>query len=408
MYSALQPVGKDAALSGLRVLDITGEMGMFCTRLLTDLGAEVLKIEKPGGDDAREIGPFVHDVPNPEMSLYFWFLNTGKKSLTLNIESNAGQEILHRLLETTDVLVETFLPGYMDSLSLGYASLSKHYPRLIMTSITPFGQTGPRRGYKSCNLVASALGGQMYVCGDSDTPPLKPYGEQSCFTASLFGAVGTLIALHYRHLSGRGQHIDISLQECVASTLEHVNVLYMYEGIISQRQGTLHWNGEFRLFPCKDGYILLSLFREWDTLVEWLDSEGMAADLKEIRWLNVQLRLQEIDHIIEVVERWTKRHTAAELVEQAQLMHLPWAEVASMEKLAGNPQLKERGFFVEVEHPELSSCFTYAGAPFKLSHTPWRISRRAPLIGEHNEEIYCGELGFSPHELAALRTKGVI
>jgi len=248
----------------------------------------------------------------------------------------------------------------------------------------------------------------MYVCGDSDTPPLKPYGEQAYLIASLFGAIGTLLALHYRHFTGEGQHVDISMQECIAAVIEHVNVRYLYHRVVAKRQGSLQWNNAFRLFPCKDGYILLSLFQQWDTLIEWLDSEGMAADLKDERWCNPKVQFREKEHIIQVLEQWTRRHTLAELVEQGQLMHFPWAAVNSVKELRDNPQLSERGFFVEVAHPEQGTSFIYPGAPYKFSHSPWKISGRAPLIGEHNQQILGEELGFSMAEIAELASRGVI
>jgi len=400
--------GEDFALQGLRVLDLADDKGTFCAKLLADMGADVIKVEPPGGDPARNIGPFLRDEPHPERSLYFWYNNTSKRGITLNLESNKGQEIFRRLISTTDVVVETFPPGYLKKLTLDYATLKEFNPRLIMTSITNFGQAGPYRDYRSSDLVASALGGQMYVCGDSDTPPLKPYGGQCYLVASLFGAVGTLLALHYRHLSGQGQHVDISMQESIAAVIEPVNVRYLYDQVVVRRQGSLQWNNAFRLFPCRDGYILLSIFQQWDTLVEWLDSEGMAADLKDEKWRNPEVQLKEMEHIIQVLERWTRRHTRAELVEQGQLMHFPWAAVNSIGELWDNPQLLERGFFVEVAHPEQGTSFKYPGAPYRFSRSPWQISRRAPLIGEHNQQVFGEELGLSRAEIAELASRGVI
>lgn len=384
--------GKESALEGLRVLDLADEKGTFCTKLLADMGADVIKVEPPGGDSSRNIGPFANDIPHPERSLYFWYHNTSKRGITLDLESNKGQEIFRKLVRTADVVVETFSPGYLKKLGLDYEALRKLNPHLIMTSITNFGQTGPYKDYKSCDLVASALGGQMYVCGAPDTPPLKPYGEQAYLVASLFGAIGTLLALHYRHFSGQGQHVDISMQECVAAVIEHVNIRYLYDKVVAKRQGSLQWNNTFRLFPCKDGYILLSLFQHWDTLIEWLESEGMAADLNEERWCHPEVQLEGIGHIIQVLEQWTRTHTVAELVEQGQLMHFPWAAVNSVAELWDNPQLRERGFFVEVPHAEWGFSVPYPGAPYKFSQSPWRISRRVPLIGEHNEQILEREL----------------
>ena len=381
-----------SALSGYRVLDLTDEKGMLCSRFLADMGAEVIRVEKPGGS-AR--------------SLFFWATNLGKRAITLNIELKPGQEIFQRLVKTADVLVESYPPGYLEALGLGYSHLSQINPRLIMASITDFGQSGPYRDYKSCDIVASALGGQMYVCGEPELPPLKPFGNQSYYLASLFAAIGVLLALWNRHTSGRGQHIDISLQECVAATLDHVLVRYFYQGAVAKRQGSLHWNNAFRIFPCQDGYILLSLFQQWETLVEWLDSEGMAEDLTDKKWLDRDYRLKHLDHIIEVLERWTRSHTVAELVEKGQLMRFPWAEVTSISGLVNSSQLKARDFFIEVEHPESGERYKFPGAPCKLSRSPWQVGSRVPKAGEHNKEVY-QELGLSEKEIETLIKEGVI
>jgi len=337
---------RQGALSGYRVLDLTDERGMLCSRLLADMGAAVIRIEKPG-------------------SRFYWE-NLGKRALTLDIELKP--ERFKRLVKTSDVLVESFAPGYLETLGLGYPQLERINPRLVMASITGFGQAGPYRDYKSCDIVASALGGQLYVCGELSSP-LKPFGNQSYYLASLFAAIGILLALRQRHNSGKGQHIDISLQECVASVLDHVLVRYFYQGEVAKRQGSLHWNGAFGVFPCKDGYILLSLFYQWETLVEWLASEGMAEDLTDKKWLARDYRLEHLDHVIEVLERWTKTHNVAELAEKGQLMHFPWAEVSSISGLLSSPQLEARNFWVEVEHPQ-------SGKKYKFPGSPWRVVSR--------------------------------
>ncbi len=343
--------GQGSILSGCRVLDLTDEKGMLCSRYLADMGAEVIRIGKPG-----------------ENAGFHWE-NLGKRSVTLDIE--LGQDILQRLLETADVLVESYPPGYLETLGLGYPQLKEINPRLIMASITPFGQTGPYCGYKSSDLVASAMGGQLYLNGEADLPPLKPFGNQSYYLASVFAAIGVLLSLWNRHSSGKGQHIDISLQECVAATLDHVLVRYFYQGVVAERQGGLYWSNAFRIFPAKDGYVLLSLFYQWDTLVEWLASEGMAEDLTDEKWRDRGYRLEHLDHVIEVLERWTKPHTVVELVEKGQLMRFPWAEVASIPELLASPQLKERGFWVEIEHPQTGKKFRFPAPVFGClaSHT---------------------------------------
>ncbi len=395
-------------LFNYRVLDLANDKGMFCAKLLADLGADVIKIERPGGDPARNTAPFLNNVPDPERSLYFWHYNTSKRGITLNIEAKRGRELFKRLIKTADIIIETYSPDYLDNLELSYNALAEVNPRLIVASITGFGRDGPYKNYKTCDLVASALGGQMYVCGDRDTPPLKPFGNQTYHMACLYATFGILLALRQRHNSGRGQHIDVSIHECVAATLDHVLVRYFYEWVVAKRRGNLHWSNGFRVFRCRDGYILLPLLQQWETLVEWLDSEGMAADLKEPRWRDKAVRHQGIDHIIQVLEQWTQVHTVSELVELGQLMHFPCAEVASPQQVVDNLQLKERGFFVEVKHPELKSQYQYPGAPYCFGQSPWQISRRAPLIGEHNKEIYGEELGLSESELSALVRDGVI
>ena len=383
-----------SVLSGYRVLDLTDEKGMFCSRLLVDMGAEVVKVEKAGGGST---GKPVFEADN-----------LGKRSITLDLEVEPGQEIFRLLVKTADVVIESYQPGYLGTLGLDYNELGKANPWLVMASITDFGQDGPYRDYKSDDLVASALGGQMYVCGEPQLPPLKPFGHQAYYSACLFAAIGILLALWNRHSAVWGQHVDISIQECVAATLDHVLVRYFYEGVVAERQGSLHWNNAFRIFPCQDGYILLSLFQQWETLVEWLDGAGMAEDLTDKKWLDREKRFEQLDHVIEVLERWTKRHTVAELVKKGQLMRFPWAEVSSIPEFLGSPQLKERGFFVEVGHPESGKKYTFPGVPCKLSRSPWRVSAHVPAPGEHNMEIYHEELGLSENEVEALIREGVI
>jgi len=311
------------ALSGNRVLDLTDEKGMLGTRVLSDMGAEVIRIEKPGLIGYRN-------------NADYRYLNASKRNISLNLEEKTGQGLFRRLIKTADVLVETEAPGYLASLGLGYADLSEINPGLVMAAITHFGQNGPYRNYKSCDLVAGALGGWLSVCGEPRTP-LKLFGNQAYHTASLFAVNGILLALWHRHTTKRGQYIDISVMECVAATLDHVLVRYFYEGIVSGRQGSRQWNNAFRIFPCRDGYILLSLNQQWETLVEWLMSGGMAEDLADEKWRDREERSRGIEHVIEVLERWTLSHTVGELVEKGQLMHFPWARVTSISEILESP-----------------------------------------------------------------------
>src|SRR4030042_248003 len=254
--------GKDGFLGNIRILDLADEKASFCSKLLADLGAYVIKVEKPGGDSSRKIGPFLENLTHPERSLFFHYNNTNKLGITLNIENSAGREIFFRLIKRADVVVETFPTGYLEELGLGFEVLSEINPGLILVSVAGFGQNGPRSKYKSCDLVASAFGGQMFVSGSSSTPPLKPFGEQSYYTASLFAAIGILLALRKRVHTGRGEHIDISLQESVASTLDQVMVRYFNEMLITKRLGNPYWNNSFFILSCKDGYILIAPFQQ--------------------------------------------------------------------------------------------------------------------------------------------------
>jgi CoA:oxalate CoA-transferase len=276
------------ALSDYLILDSTDEKGMFCARLLADMGAEVVRYK--------------------------------------NIETE--KDAFCEQVKKADVFLESFPPGYLDSLRIGYNFLSKVNPGLVMASITPFGQSGPYKDFKACDLTLQAQGGWLSVTGELRAP-LKLSGNQTYHTASLFAANGVLLALWHRHVTGQGQYIDISILECAAATLDHVLVRYFYEGIDSGRQGSLHWNNAFRVFRCKDGYALLSLHAQWDTLVEWLASEGKADDLTDSKWQDREQRNRHIDHVIEVLEKWTATHRVKELVAKGQLMRFPWAEVKS-------------------------------------------------------------------------------
>lgn len=398
----------DGPLRGLRILDLADEKASFCTKLLADMGACVIKIEKPGGDTSRNIGPFWKDSPHPERSLFFWFNNTNKLGITLNLERGSGREIFCRLLTKVDAVVETFPPGYLSRLGLGFKVLREINPGIILVSVTGFGQTGPHSTYKSCDLIASAMGGQMYVTGDPSVSPLKAYGEQSYYTASLFAAIGILIALRKRNKRGKGEHIDISLQESVASTLEHVMIRYLHDHTIPERQGGLYWNNEFCILPCSDGFILLTLFQQWETLIEWMDTEGMAGDLMDEEWSDEQYRLDHLDHIVEVVRRWTQTHTTGELFEIGQLMRLPWAPVQLPKEVSESPQLKARGFFRPTGHSEIGGSFPYANPCLRFNSIHLTQQKRAPLIGEHNAQIFRGELGLTVKEMQKLSSEGVI
>lgn len=391
-----------------RVLDLASEQGVHATKLLADLGADVLRVEPPGGDSLRRRGPFVLDKPDTEGSLSSWYSNVNKRGITLALETPLGQDLFHRLVATTDILVETFPVGFLDSLGLGYASLREDNPGLIMVSITPFGQNGPYQVYHGSDLVAAAMGGMAYLNGEPTGPPLRPFGEVAYHLAGYFGAIGALLALSHRHLSQQGQHIDVSLQACVAASLDHALVRYFAADETAQRQGALNRDGGHCILRCRDGYILVSLFYQWEVLVGWLDSEGMAADLIEPQWRDPEVRRRHLPHLIEVVGKWTSQHTVAELEAEGQLRRLPWAAVNTLEQVATHPQLQDRGYFQPGEAQEQGPPSPYLSAPWMWGGIPRRPPRGAPRLGEHNQEVYQKELGLAPEELEDLRKRGVI
>jgi crotonobetainyl-CoA:carnitine CoA-transferase CaiB-like acyl-CoA transferase len=397
-----------AALSDLRVLDLTDLKGALCAKLLGDMGADVIKIEPPGGDPMRTIGPFLDGTPHRDRSLLFWFYNTSKRSITLDLHKPAGQEIFKQLVVKADVIVESFAPGMLASLGLGYEELKCLHPKLVLTSISPFGQTGPYRDYHSSDTVAEALGGMVYVNGAPDEPPLRALGLQAYHSAAFYAAIGTMSALWARDAIGEGQWVDVSIQEAVAAAVEHVSPFY-HQGLgIETRRGSLHWSRYFRVARCRDGYIMHCTLGDWTSLIEWVKADEKAQDLSEPQWEDLQYRREHAEHLFDVLDDWAKDYSVAELMEGAQLRRIPYAMVRPPETLVDDPQLNGRGFFSTVEHPELGQTFRYPGGPFFFTATPWRISRRPPLLGEHNAEVYTGELGMSAQEVAELGKAGVI
>jgi benzylsuccinate CoA-transferase BbsE subunit len=395
-------------LSGIKILDLADQKASFGTKLLADMGARVIKIEKPLGDPARKTANSSRKSPPFRSGFSFYYHNTNKLGITLNLEHPTGKDLFLRLVKKNDVVVETFPPGYLQKQGLGFERLREAKPDIILASVTGYGQSGPKKDYKTCDLVAAASGGQMYVTGAPDSYPLQQYGEQSYMAASLFTAVAILITVRRQRRSGKGEHIDISLQEAVLSTLEHIALQYFYDHVTPKRQGKLHWNHFFYILPCQDGFIQLTLFEQWETLVEWMDSEGMAADLTAKKWRDNEYRLKHLDHIITVLKNWTKTHTTDELFKLGQLMQFPWAPVQSPTQILSCPQLKARDFFMDITHPDFTRPLRYPRIPLKFSEPLRDPDKRAPLAAEDNRTIYCQELGISEGEFKRLSSEGVI
>jgi len=401
-------VADGAALAGLRVLDLSNLRGGLCGRMLADMGADVIKIEPPQGDPTRRLGPFAGNQPHPDRSLKFWFYNLNKRSVTLDYAHTRGAELLLQLAESADVVIESFDPGYLDRLGLSWDALHERNPALILCSLAPFGQTGPYRDYLADDTILTALGGMLFVNGFPEEPPLRPLGLQTYHVGSIFGVSAIMGALLARRHAGVGQWIDLSLHEATVASLEHVPGQFFEFGAVERRRGTLHWSGSFCVLPCSDGrYLLNSNLGEFANLVEWMKSEGMAADLDDPQWEDVSYRRKNAAHLFAVLGEWLKHHTSTEVLERAQLLRLAFAVVHSTDDLPNDEQLRARRFFVEVEHPELGRKFLYPGAPYLFSATPWRLYRRPPLLGEHTREVLCQDLGLADGELEVLHAEGV-
>jgi benzylsuccinate CoA-transferase BbsE subunit len=382
------------ALAGLRVLDLADQTGALAGKLLAGLGADVIKVEPPGGDATRSVPPFWKGLPHAERSLFHWFYHAGKRGLTLDWRVPAGAKLLRALVQRADVIIETEPPG-----ALAAETLRSANARLIVASITPFGQRGPYRAWRASDTVAQALGGMLFVNGHSDGPPLRAFGLQAYHQAGVFAAIGVLGALLARERTGRGQGMDVSLQAAVAAALEHVPGFWHQAGLVASRHGTLHWTRFFRVGRCRDGWVMHCTLGDWTSLVEWVKADGAAADLGEPGWDSLDQRRNEAEHLFDVLDAWAARYTVAELVEGAQLRRIPYAAVRAPEALLADPQLAERGFFVPIEHPDLGVTVPYPGAPFRLGDAPWRVAR-PPRLGEHNAAVYGGELGLDPDRLA--------
>src|SRR4249919_53290 len=411
-------------LSPYRVLDLSNELGFLCGKILGDLGADVIKIEPPGGEPARRLGPFYGDQPDPEKSLFWFGFNNNKRGITLNLESAKGREIFSQLVAKADFVMETFTPGYLDGLNLGYITLSKINPRLVLTSITPFGQTGPYSKFKASDIEIMALSGCMSLTGDPDRPPLRVTFPQSYGWTGSYAAMGALIAHYYHEQTGEGQQVDVSAQACLLWAFSHAHTFWDLNRHVEKRAGSFMTGrsitgAKMRVFwPCQDGYLNFIIYggeagrRTNQALVEWMDSKGMAPDfLKQKDWKTfdiAQVSQEEIDRMEEPIGDFFKGVTKAEFFKEVVKRQMLGYPVASVKEIFADPQHEARHFWQTIEHPELQTSIDYPGGFAKFSEGACQIWRRAPLIGEHNQEIYGQELGMSPAQIAQLQKQGVI
>jgi benzylsuccinate CoA-transferase BbsE subunit len=416
--------GAPRALAPYRVLDLTEALGALCGRVLAGLGADVIKVERPGGDPARSLGPFLGEEPHPHRSLSWIYANAGKRGATLDLARPEGQDLLRRLVAVSDFLVESFPPGFLESIGLGYDDLESHNPALVLVRISPFGQTGPYRDYQGTDLIAWALGGAMNLDGDADRPPVRVTAPQTWLLAGVHAAAGAMTAHYARRRSGRGQQVDISAQECATWTLMIAPQTWDISRINQARGGGIRRNTradgtvlEHRtLWPCKDGFVVWMLsggaqagaLASTRALVSWMAQEGMAGAAAEADWSTTTAATIDQATYDRLSAPFLAFFARRELFEGAIARSIQLAAVNEIPDIAASPQFAARDYWTDIEHPYLNTTLRFPGAPVRLSATPWRLDTPAPLPGQHNVEVYGGLLGLCGPQLQELRDKGVI
>lgn len=400
----------EGALTGYRVLDLTDAKGAYCTKLLADLGAEVIKVESPEGDPTRRLPPFAHDLPHPERSLPFLFRNANKLGITLNLNDTSGQTIFKSLVKTADVVVESFSPGHMESLGLDYPALKEIDPGLIMASITEFGQTGPYRDWKGSPIVDIAMSTDLIEAGFPERPPCSIPGMPAYDATSVMASISIVVSLYHRGLTGMGHYIDTSVHENARLAIYPWMVTIHSYSINPDSPAPLP-EGRivatvFPVYPCKDGYVKVMALTpwQWDALVKVL---GEPEALNQPEWLDFMYRITNAAELREVMVEFTMQYTMLELFQAGHDAGVPIAPVLDLSDFVESPQTQFRCFFSEMDHPVIGR-FEYPGPPYKWSETTCTVSRSAPCLGEHNREIYCQRLGFSETDLAVLRQAGTI
>ncbi len=411
-------------LAGYRVLDLADEKGQLCARLLGELGADVIKIEPPrDGDPTRQNGPFFKGEQAENNSIYWWAMNGGKRSVTLQLRLEAGREIFRKLLADADIVVETNMPGDAAALGLDYASIKAANPAAILVSITNFGQTGPYAKWQATDIVGSAMGGHMHLNGDDEHGPVRTTAPQAYTQVSVQAAVGATIALYARAVNGGlGQHVDVSMQAAMANAMDHAQQTWDIRHVNTSGPGVYRNGSGIRgaryLFETADGWLTALqagglIGPNSNAIVDWLAETGEARGLDSAQWrakltsVPPSLQPDERTYVEDTLAAYCRVRKKEDLVAEAQRRGSGWAPVFGPREIVEGKQLAAREYWVRVQHEDIGESFIYPGAPFKLSETPWKQRGRAPHVGEHNEQIY-GPLGMDAAELRRLKMKMVI
>ena len=396
------------ALEGFLVVDLTERVaGPYCTKLMALQGADVVKVEPPGtGDAMRAMGPFVGDDPNPEKSVPFLYLNTGKKSVTLDVGQASARSLLLELARRADVLVESYAPGYLASLGLGADTLLEANPRLVVCSITHFGQDGPYSGYKGEEIVDQAISGHVGITGEPDREPIKMGGNLGQYAGGQAAFASTLIALYHAAMTGEGQHVDNSITEANVDLLDSWGINSLF-GDVPTRLGNAAPGAVLRgrggLYETADGYIALGQMPGgWDAFVDMTGIE----ELRDPKYADPGSRSEHRDELEAIVGAWVRQNGKLDIYNASQRRRNAIGYVATPQDMLTSPQLEHRRFFEEIDHPAAGSA-RYPGPPYRLTASGETLTR-APLLGEHNAQVYCDMLGLERAELVRLRQLGVV
>ncbi|GAB6909564.1 CoA transferase [Desulfosarcina cetonica] len=402
------------SLSGVRVLDFTGTLGPYAAKLYANLGAEVIHLESLAKDPLRRIGPFYKNEPGDDRSLQFLYYNTGKKGLALDLSRKAGQELFVRLCETADILLESFAPGYLDSLGLSFDRLSAVNPRLVQTAITPFGSFGPYRDLPGSDLVTSAMGGFLFLAGIDNDKPVRACDNQAYRMAEAYAAVGSSIALLFAQRTGIGQFVDVACMESVGMALENAAQYWDLEGTNRRGRGTEA--GSATVHPCKDGFIAIVAIMGsnkvmWDPFAQWMQEENIEEweAFQEDCWIEPAYRKSKAgyERFCRIFERYTLQQDKLTLYEKGQAHRVALTPVSNGKDLLENPQLNYRGFWQTLHHDNLGGDVTYPGAPYEFGEIQWRMGSPAPTFGQHTAEIM-RELGYDQDQIENLAKEGII
>lgn len=392
------------ALSGLRVLGVTRMLaGPYAEMLLADMGAEVIHVELPGvGDDSRHFAPLI----NGEGSCFI-ASNRNKKSITLDLRKEEGKEVFKDLVKISDIVFENNRPGTMDKWGIGYEQLKQINPGIIMTSISGFGQSGPYKDRAGLDIIAQAMGGLMFMTGEKDGPPTRTGNAMGDFLGALYAVYGTLSALYYREKTGLGQHVDAALLDSVIAVLENVIPNYSTLGTITTRMGSrIPGVAPYNRYQAKDGYVVIGVSSNvlWERFAKAIGNPELIDDP---RFSSPSLRVSNVDEVDKITQEWVSTKTVEEVVEILNDAGVICGPIYSVDKLIEDPHIKAREMVVEIEHPVIGK-YKHFGITPKLSLTPGSVDSPPPLLGQHNDEIYRGLLGYSDEKVKALKEKGVI